>query len=284
MRNVYKIHEVNKHRFYQVPKELFENEYYSDLSSDAKLLYGMLLDRMKLSEKNNWINENNEIFLIFTRDQARELLNISSKSTITNVFNELKEKKLIFEERQGLNKPNIIFIGKIDYKKRKKQAEKPENSGKYKNCTSRGTENGLQEVQNLYSNDTELNDPDLNDTEIEKRVRKNSNDIFPPSFEVAVDIFNASNYEEENIRYYLRKYKNQTGKMHPNLKLNQWDKVIDSIIFAEDQRLSRDEELLGDLFKEVVDQHFKTDYKDCDYNILHFISGQIMMNRYYEVS
>jgi len=273
MRNVYKIHEVNKHRFYQVPKELFENEYYSDLSNDSKMLYGMLLDRMKLSEKNSWVNDNNEIYLIFARTTAQNLLNIS-KPTAAKVFKELKEKELIFEERQGLNKPNIIYIGKINYKK---SAEKPESNRRLKNLTSRSKENELQEVKNINPNDTELNDTELSDTEREKGFGQNPNDFETPIiFEFATE-YAHNDYEIDNVIYYFRKYKEVMKKEHEPLKPSQWEEVFNEITSAGDN------EVLGKQFKRIVDQHFKTEYKNCDYNINHFVSGKIMLNRYYEI-
>ena len=273
MRNVYKIHEVNKHRFYQVPKELFESDFYSDLSSDAKLLYGMLLDRMKLSEKNNWVNDNDEIYLIFARTTAQDLLNIS-KPTATKVFKELKKKKLIFEERQGYNKPNIIYIGKIDYKK---IDDKPDKSRRLKNLTSRGKNSLPPEVKKFNPNDTELSDTDNNDTEKEKGFGQNPNDFETPIiFEFATE-YATNDYEIDNVLYYFRKYKSVMKKEHEPLKPSQWKKVFNQITSAGDN------EVLGKDFKRIVDQHFKTDYKDCDYNINHFVSGRIMLNRYYEI-
>ncbi|MFW5961808.1 MAG: replication initiator protein A [bacterium] len=282
MRNVYKIHEVNKHRFYQVPKELFENEYYSDLSNDSKMLYGMLLDRMKLSEKNNWVNDNDEIYLIFARTTAQDLLNISNKTAV-KVFKELKEKELIFEERQGLNKPNIIFIGKINYKK---SAEKPENSRKCKNYTSRSEEFTGQEVKNLHPNDTELNDTELSDTEINNKKGSPSGEeerSASLSFEKAAKEFGVNEWEYNNTKYYLQKYREVLGTDHPNLKQQQWEKVFNNITYASDLSYTKEAELFDDEFKAVVDKHFKTNYRNCDYNILHFISGQIMINRAYEL-
>lgn len=59
--------------FYQIPKELFTNEYYKGkLSSDAIILYGLLLDRLSISIKNKWIDENGLIYLILTRKEAME--------------------------------------------------------------------------------------------------------------------------------------------------------------------------------------------------------------------
>lgn len=103
--------------FYQIPKELFTNEYYKGkLSSDAIILYGLLLDRLSVSIKNKWIDENELIYLILTRKEAMEKLNISDK-TATKAFRQLKELKLISERRMGKGKTYKIYVGKINRKK-----------------------------------------------------------------------------------------------------------------------------------------------------------------------
>ena len=103
--------------FYQIPKELFTNDYYKgNLSSDAILLYALLLDRLSISRKRGWIDENGHIYLIFTRKNAEEMLNISDK-TATKAFRQLKELKLINEKRLGKGKTYRIYVGKINRKK-----------------------------------------------------------------------------------------------------------------------------------------------------------------------
>lgn len=103
--------------FYQIPKELFTNDYYKKkLSSDAILLYALLLDRLSISRKRGWIDENGHIYLIFTRKHAEEMLNISDK-TATKAFRQLKERKLIDEKRLGKGKTYRIYVGKINRKK-----------------------------------------------------------------------------------------------------------------------------------------------------------------------
>lgn len=95
--------------------ELFFNKKYKDnLNSDSKILYGFLLNRLTLSAKNNWIDEDGNVFLIFTRKEVQERLDLSDK-TVTKAFKQLKDCKLIHEKRQGANKPNLIYVGKIDH-------------------------------------------------------------------------------------------------------------------------------------------------------------------------
>lgn len=110
--NSYKINETLSHKYYQIPQELFVNPLYKDkLSSDSKLLYGFLLDRMSLSAKNNWCDKDGNIYLIFTRKEVQEKLNLCDR-TVTKAFKQLSSTKLIYEKRQGANKPNLIYIGK----------------------------------------------------------------------------------------------------------------------------------------------------------------------------
>lgn len=111
----YKVDEYFEHTYYQIPMELFENDLYKDkLSSDAKLLYGFLLNRLHLSAKNNWIDEEGNIYLIFARKDVQKLLNLSDK-TVTKAFKQLSECNLISEKRQGVKKPNKIYVGKIQH-------------------------------------------------------------------------------------------------------------------------------------------------------------------------
>lgn len=111
----YKSNETLEHKYYQIPQELFVNEKYKNkLNSDSKILYAFLLDRLSLSQKNHWIDEDNNVYLIFTREEVQEKLNLSDK-TVTKSFKILMEVNLVQEKRQGLGKPNLIYVGKIDH-------------------------------------------------------------------------------------------------------------------------------------------------------------------------
>ena len=110
----YKVNEVFENVFYQIPKELFLNPLYSNLSSDRKLLYGLLLDRLSVSMKNKWIDKYGNIYLIYSRKEAQKMLKLSDKP-VTKAFKQLQEVKLIYEIRSGFRKNNIIYVGKINH-------------------------------------------------------------------------------------------------------------------------------------------------------------------------
>lgn len=111
---LYKINETLEYSFYQMPQELFDNEKYKKLSLEAKVIYSFLLNRMKLSKINHWINNQGEIYLIYTRKEIQSKLNLSDKP-VTMAFKELRNANLIKEEKQGFGKPNLIYIGKIEH-------------------------------------------------------------------------------------------------------------------------------------------------------------------------
>ena len=140
----YKINEYLENVFYQIPKELFVNPYYKNLNSDSKLLYSLLLDRLSVSMKNEWIDEEGNIFLIFSRKEAGEKLNLSDK-TVTKAFRQLTDVKLIYEKKQGFKKNNIIYVGKINH-------ISTANITSRKNYDSRNGKTTSQESENLRCN------------------------------------------------------------------------------------------------------------------------------------
>ena len=111
--NVYKINDVISCEFLKIPKSLFANDRYKGLSSDAKLTYALLYDRLSLSKLNGWINENDEVFLIYKREDIAGDLGITYKKAIA-AFRELVDAKLICEHRCGRGMPNRIYITKPD--------------------------------------------------------------------------------------------------------------------------------------------------------------------------
>ena len=103
-----KINEVKNNTFYQLPQWLFDPEY-KEMSLRAKVVYALIFDRRSLSLENNWYDKNGDVYMYFTNQQMMEKLNCSEK-TIISSKKELEKYGLIKEVRQGVNRPNRLYI------------------------------------------------------------------------------------------------------------------------------------------------------------------------------
>ena len=112
MNRFYTATEAETYDFYKVPKALFTDERYKAVSTDAKMRYGLLLDRMYLSAKNGWVDKYGRAYQFFTVKQAQELLHFGHEK-ICRLFAELERTDLILRKRQGQGKPNIIYVKKF---------------------------------------------------------------------------------------------------------------------------------------------------------------------------
>ena len=104
--------EAEQYSFYRIPKKLFTAEYFNALSCEAKVLYGLMLDRMGLSIKNRWIDEEDRVYIVFTVEEIAELMNCGTQKAV-KLIKELDTDKgigLIEKKRLGLGKPNVIYV------------------------------------------------------------------------------------------------------------------------------------------------------------------------------
>ena len=110
MQNQYfTVQENYKERFYQIPKVFFTSENYKNLTNDMKIAYAILRDRLNLSIKNNWIDTEGNIYFIYTVADLEVILNCGNKK-ITKIKKELENVDLLIQKRQGLNKPNLLYL------------------------------------------------------------------------------------------------------------------------------------------------------------------------------
>ncbi len=172
----YKSNETLNHKYYQIPQELFEGSLYKDkLNSDSKILYAFLLDRLSLSIRNHWVDNANRIFLIFTRQEVREKLGLSEK-TVTKAFKQLVDTDLIEEKRQGLGKPNLIYVAKIQYEEKDKISDTENLQVLNSNFYGFGiVQNTVQEQENLPTINTNNIKTNIINTD---SISPNSNDEF----------------------------------------------------------------------------------------------------------
>ena len=188
--------EAEQYSFYRVPKVLFTAECFKSLSCEAKVLYGLMLDRMSLSIKNRWFDEEDRVYIIFTVEEIAELLNCGSQKAV-KLMKELDSNQgigLIEKKRLGLGKPNVIYVKnfmlkeKHSFEKEEKAAVNAENMQNSENHNSgivkitnqefpesqfKNSENHnsrivkiiTQEVPKSQSNNTDINKTDYSETD-----------------------------------------------------------------------------------------------------------------------
>ena len=170
--------EAEQFSFYRVPRLLIKDERFKKLSSDAKLLYGLMLDRMSLSMKNEWFDEDNRAYIIYTIDSIMEDLGCGKEKAV-KVLAELDSVKgigLVEKVRRGLGKPDIIYVKNFASLAENVDEKKSGNTDKItevgksdfkksENRTSRSPEIEPQEVGESNPNYTNYNQTDLNYTE-----------------------------------------------------------------------------------------------------------------------
>lgn len=157
-------------RFYRIPKIFVESPLYKPMSTDAKFTYAILKDRFELSLRNNWIDKNGDVYLIYTITELQEILGYGNKKVI-KLKKELQEYGLLEEVRQGLNKPNLLYLGNIDYQVspteeiHSQPLETAEMSKRHFQKNQGNVKTTSQKMSKQHANDTENNETELsNDT------------------------------------------------------------------------------------------------------------------------
>ena len=173
--------------FFRIPKILFRDKRFKNISTDAKVLYGLMLDRVSLSVKNKWIDDKERIYIIFTLEEIMEELDCANQKA-TKLVVELENKAgLIERKRQGLGKPTLIYVKnfsseitgesqnavkedstdnlKKDEKEQDLQSHDFHESLTHENHDSGIMETMKQESRKSWSNKTEYNKTDFNDTD-----------------------------------------------------------------------------------------------------------------------
>lgn len=147
--------EAEQFTFYRIPKVLFTDPSYRRISSDAKILYGLMLDRMGLSVRNGWLDEYNRVFIFFTLEDALEYLCCGHTKAVS-LFGELDKAGLIERKKQGQGKPTKIYVKNFVRNAEVLTSEKRK---------SKVPQSGSQDFQKTASNNTEIKDTELSDTE-----------------------------------------------------------------------------------------------------------------------
>lgn len=216
--------EAEQFTFYRLPKMLFTEEKFKGLSSDAKILYGIMLDRMSLSIKNQWIDKENRVYIIFTLENVMEVFSCSERKA-SYLMKELDSKAgigLIEKKRQGLGKPNLIYLKNFVFTNSTQDGAKEEKENEVDNCetSKKGQVKSGQDVQLQSGNSVPIkssmelqgNNTDSNNTEYSDTIYPSNQEMKSKKMDVMDGIEAYRTIIQKNIEYDLLKEKLDIGE------------------------------------------------------------------------
>lgn len=225
--------EAEQYSFYRVPKILFTAECFKELSCEAKVLYGLLLDRMSLSMKNHWLDEEERVYIIFTVEEIAELLNCGTQKAV-KLLKELDSEKgigLIEKKRLGLGRPNVIYVKNFLVQKNDKENGDMPDLQNCENHNSGVVKTTIQECPKSQSNNTDINKTENNETESSNIL---SNLIYPEKEKTIDEIEQRNTYREiirENISYEC--FRNDTP--HAREEVDELVELMVEVMVMPDQ-------------------------------------------------
>ena len=170
--------------FFRIPKALFQEQRFQDLSTDAKTLYGILLDRMSLSVKNEWFDKKGRVFIIFTIEDVKRTLRCADNKA-TRLLRELEKFGLIERKRRGQGKPCLVYVKNFSAESSKESVKNRDNDdscGSKIACQDPVKSRGIKKKENK----TEMNNtnPILSDESEKMKNRELLEEYFSHSLEI----------------------------------------------------------------------------------------------------
>ena len=187
--------------FYRIPKALFQEQRFQSLSTDAKTLYGILLDRMSLSVKNEWFDKKGRVFIIFTIEDVKRAL-CCADNKATKLLRELEKFGLIERKRRGLGKPSLVYVKNFSAESSKESVKNRDNDdscGSKIACQDPVKSRGIKKNENK----TEMNNtnPILSDESERMKNRELLEEYFSHSIEI--DLLLRLYPDDEDILYQI---------------------------------------------------------------------------------
>lgn len=272
--------EGEQYTFYRIPKVLFTAECFRSLSCEAKVLYGLLLDRMGLSIKNRWFDEEDRVYIIFTVEELAELLNCGTQKVV-RLLKELDVKSgigLIEKKRLGLGKPNVIYVKNFMIQeltraeKQDLEAETLENTLNGENHNSRNVKITIQESAKSQFKNSENHHSRIVKSDIPEYPKSQSNNTEYSDIEhnenQSIDL------SEGDVMERKKHYRNMVQEQiyyksliqNPRYQKNEVDELVEltvEVLMLPDDRMiwiAGDEKpaiLVKDRFQMLNDAHFE---------------------------
>ena len=234
--NYYYGSEADQFSFIRIPKIMLIDQMFQTLSMAAKVLYGVLLDRMSLSMKNGWLDEESRVYIIYQIGEIQEDLGFTKKKAM-DLLSELEEFGLLEKKRRGHGLPNILYVKSFMVDKETRGSEtgtseadqeedrSPENSTsrtvETESFDSRSAENGTQEVPKSAPLEVPKSAPLRNKTNINNTYRSNTESNLILSTEETIS--------DDEMRCDTR-----NAPDTPKLQVNAYQEIIRDNIGYED--------------------------------------------------
>ena len=189
--------DAEQYSFYRIPKRLITGDEFQETSTEAKLLYGLMLDRLQLSIRNQWLDSLNRVYIIYTVEDIMADLHCGNQKAC-KLLSELENKTgLIKRKRQGLGKPSLIYVLKFSTSCPQKDSE-----SHFKTCenhTSGDVKTTSLDMWKSHGNNTDFNKPEYNKT----------NPIYPgqASAKITVSVDGMGRDEMDERRSYERYFR-----------------------------------------------------------------------------
>ena len=172
--------------FFRIPKALFQEQRFQNLSTDAKTLYGILLDRMSLSVKNEWFDKKGRVFIIFTIEDVKRTLRCADNKA-TRLLRELEKFGLIERKRRGQGKPCLVYVKNFSAESSKESVKNRDNDdscGSKIACQDPVKSRGIKKKENK----TEMNNTNLilSDESEKMKNRELLEEYFSRSLEIDI--------------------------------------------------------------------------------------------------
>ncbi|MCL2311242.1 MAG: replication initiator protein A [Firmicutes bacterium] len=245
--------ENEQYLFLQMPLMLIKDNRFKWVSGDGKILYSVALNRTALSARNGWLDENGRVYIIYTIKEIMEDLNCWNEKA-NKLLKELRDVGLIKIVRQGLTKPNLIYVmnfaTELKYRKPERE-EKPSEEEAEKNAEERREEKDEKEGERAESTMTYENRSSGNLKTENQHIRKsNTSNINQSKNEI----------NQERVSIYQGQSENEKTEEQPTME-NDNDTIdinnIDNILKSDNI-----EEVIADNISldELVEEH--SDKKD----------------------
>lgn len=225
-------YESEQFAFYRIPKVLFTDEYFRNLSSDAKVLYGLMLDRMALSIRNNWVDNEGKVYIIFTLEQVMEYMNCGKDKGV-KILAELDTDKgigLIERVKRGLGKPTIIYVKSFVYRKEKvldlaENDNRSQEVGKAEVKSSEKPKSGVLESRSQEFGKTDPNNTNYNYTDISNTDRSNTD---------LINLSDSSEQQSMDLMEEMELFQMNTALVKRNI---EYDCLVQRCRLGEQQQL-----------------------------------------------